>query len=102
MNEEIKSMKTCPGCDKHCPVGQFACGKGCKLFGQIEENAQTAYKHNESQERMAGKEHRRGFHNHDRRSRSDHEEHCRHHDKKWWNKENNHDLTAVKGRCATI
>ena len=100
MNTEIKSMKTCPGCDRHCPVGQFACGKGSKLFGQFEENTQAVNNNSMNQEytknqgHMVGKERRRGSHNHDRRSSSDHEEHRRHHhydgphhDKKWRNKE---------------
>ena len=106
MSTEIKDRKTCPGCDKHCPVGQFACGKGRKLFGQVEENTQTDDKRNKNPEPMAGKEHRRGSHNHDKRGHSDHEEHRGHHhnhdtrhDKKRWNEENSDDLTVMMGKC---
>lgn len=97
MSTEMQNMKTCPGCDKHCPVGQFACGKGRKLFGQVEENADNRY--NKDHAHMVDIEHRRGSHNHDRRSHSDDEGHRGHHDEKWWHEEKSDDLTVMMVRC---
>ena len=103
MNTEIKDMTTCPGCDKHCPVGQFQCGKGNRIFGQADAGAEADHEHSKHPEHGEGTQHRHGKHHHGREEHSGHEghhgHHGKHHERKWQDAENSDDLSVLMGKC---
>jgi len=103
MNTDIKNMTTCPGCDKHCPVGQFQCGKGNRIFGQSDTGAEAGHEHRKHHEHGEGAQHRHGKHHHGREEHSGHEGHHGHHGKhnerNWQDAENSDDLSVLLGKC---
>ena len=103
MSTEIKNMATCPGCDKHCPVGQFQCGKGNRIFGQADMDTEASHEHRKHHEHNEGTQHRHRKHHHGREAHPSHEGHhghCgAHHERKWWDAENSDDLSVLLGKC---
>ena len=103
MNTDIKNMTTCPGCDKHCPVGQFQCGKGNRIFGQSDTGAEADHEHRKYHEHGEGAQHRHGKHHYGREEHSGHEghhgHHGKHHERNWQDAENSDDLSVLLGKC---
>lgn len=103
MNTDIKNMTTCPGCDKHCPVGQFQCGKGNRILGQADMGTEADHEHRKQHGHNEGTQNRHGKHHHGRDDHSGHEGHRgRHHERKWQGAENSNDLSVLLGKCGRI
>ena len=103
MDTEIKNMTTCPGCNKHCPVGQFQCGNGNRIFGQADRDTEANHELRERHQHSEDTQHRHGKHHHGRETHPGHEGHhghCRaYHEREWRDAENGDDLSVLLGKC---